>query len=236
MDKIKDLLKQLGISEEGIKGVLESLEEFRKTVESSAERKLTERLDAAKKVCIEEVDKEKAELRRKIEIFLEARVNTVTREAQKQAAIGESDSSKTLRELKALFEGVKLDGIPEDYQAVVAENKKLRAKLLESQEEVSHVAEKANRATTIAMNAIKHAKAMESKLKPAAPVTESKEKTEPAKLEDLRTDSQTPKTTRKTLVESQQSSKTQGSNGLTSDDPTINEIAGKLDGTPAFIG
>jgi len=236
MDELKELLKKLGISEDGIATLTESLETFRRTVEEEAEKRLNERLDKAKQVCLEEVEQEKQRIVRLVEVFLESRTNTINREAQKQAAIGESESSKTLRELKSLLEGVKLENIPEEYQAAVAENRKLRVKLHESEESKKALLERSARATGIAARSLKYAKSLQEKYAgataaaPATTVKEGKEK-EGAKLEALRETTQKPQTVRPILTESQTPAK---KDERTQGDPDVLAIAGKMDDIPAF--
>lgn len=237
MDELKELLKKLGISEDGIATLTESLETFRRTVEEEAEKRLNERLDKAKQVCLEEVEQEKQRIVRLVEVFLESRTNTINREAQKQAAIGESESSKTLRELKSLLEGVKLENIPEEYQAAVAENRKLRIKLHESEESKKALLERSARATGIAARSLKYAKSLQEKFAGVTAATastttvkEGKEK-EGAKLEALRETTQKPQTVRPILTESQTPAK---KDERTQGDPNVLAIAGKMDDIPAY--
>lgn len=230
-EEMKKTLKQLGISDEGIAQIAESFDGFRKTVEEDAEKRLKDRLEKAKQVCLEEVESEKQRLVRLVEIYLESRSNTITKEAQKQAAIGESESSKTLREMKALLEGVELENVPEEYQAAVAECKKLRVKLFEAEEHKKQLADKANRATGIAMRALKHAKMLETRNAPKSPVAEGKK---PVQLETLRESTETPKTARP-VAESQVPARQDAKPQPTSVDAEVMAIAGQLDGSPAFV-
>lgn len=236
MDKIKDLLKQLKASDELSNQFVSALTEWKGAIEKATQEEFNKRLDSAKQVCLEEVEKEKSDLRRKVEVFLEARINTINREAQKQAAIGESDASKTLRDLKGLLEGVRTDSGTEEAQAAIAEAKKLRVAFKQLQEEKAQLEEKAKRANIIAMRAINRVKVLESKGAEDKPlIDESTQKPEGGvkRLEDLRTKSEDPKTTRQTLVESQvkAGAKTPAEQGH----PGVMAIASELDGSPAFI-
>jgi hypothetical protein len=237
--KIKELCGQLKMSEEGTGQLLTLLEAYRKDVEKEYEDKFNTRLEEAMKVCLEEVKKEKADLSRKVEIFLEARVNAVTREAQKQAAIGEAANSKTLREIKALLEGVKLENVPEEYQAAVTELKKLRLKLHENQEEKAALQQKVQQVSTIAMKSLKYNKNLETRLQEQGEsekqaVLESKQ-APTLDLEQLRTKTEEPRSTRKILVESQTAKKGEQDSDVQSSDAVVMNIAQQLDGDPAFV-
>lgn len=238
MNKIKDLLKQMGASEELTEQIIKTFAEYTHTIETKLDEEFKARLQNAKKVCMEEVEKEKADLARKVEIFLEARIATINREAEKQAAIGESDASKTLRELKSLLEGVDNGAqLTEDAQAAVAENKKLRLMVSQLQDKSAHLEEKATKANQIAMKALSLNRMLESKANGGKtetaetvaegkkPVTEGKET-----LEGVKTPSAQPQTTRKVMTESQVPAKKEPAAGS----PEISAIAAQLDDSPAF--
>lgn len=230
MEKIKELLKQLGASPEMQTQFIEHLENFQKSVNEEAEKTLAQRLQAAKEVCLEEVATEKLNLARKVEVFLESRISTINREAKKQAAIGESEAVKTLQGVKAMLEGIQVDGTPEDAQAAIAENKKLRVMCSKLQEEKASAMDQAKKANSIAIKALQRTKVMESKLQ-AGTVTESVQKPEAkpvAKPETLRTPAAKPATTRTVVTESASPKVAPTSS------PEIMAIAESLDGNPAY--
>lgn len=235
MDKIKDMLKQLGASAELMESFTKELTGYKAKCEADAKAVYDKRIAEAKEVIIADVQEEKAELARKIEVYLEATISRINREASKQAAIGESETVKTLKGIKALLEGVTIDGNPEDNQAAVAENKKLRvmvAKLTEEKEQAAASAQNANR---IAMKALARNKVLESRgTETPTQVTESTEKPAAGRsLENLRTAQTQPTTTRQTLTESQT---TKPSSKPVTAHGDIAAIADKLDGTPAYVG
>lgn len=227
MDKIKELLKQLKATPELTEAFIKTLSEYKSGLDTQFEANI----EKAKQVCFEEVEAAKAQLAQKVEVFLEARIASINREAQKQAAIGESESVKTLRGMKALLEGVTLDGNPEDNQAAVAENKKLRVMVSKLQEERDGAVAQAKRANTIATKAIQRTKILES----ANPVnkqtvTESAARpTGKTNLESVRTQSAKP-TTRQVVNESTVKPATHQASST----PEIAAIAEGLDGSPAF--
>jgi hypothetical protein len=200
---------------------------------AEADATLQARLAKAKQVCMEEVVVEKANLQRKVEIFLEARINSIDREAEKQAAIGESEAVKTLRGIQSLIEGVDNDSTPEA-QAAVAEVKKLRVLVTKLNEDKAQLAETAKRANQIAMKALQRNKMLESKDLPRKPQgQEPAPAGKPANLGAVRTESSEPKTTRKVLVESQVKAPETGKPAQA--DGEVAAIAAGIESMPAFM-
>lgn len=230
MEKIKSLLGQMKCSPEFQKQFVSLLEEWKKGIEEGAERTFKARLEKAKAIVLDEVEKEKTELRRKVEIFLESRVNTIDREARKQAANGETEAVRRLREINSLLEGSKDGGTSEDNQAALAENnKKLRVMVGQLTEEKEQLIAQTKRAHELATKAIQRNRILESKLggEPIKQVAESKG------LESVRTASEDPKTSRPILTESQVPARQQEREE--SGHPEVMAIAEKLDGEPAFV-
>jgi hypothetical protein len=230
MEKIKDLLKQLGASQELTESILNELKSFHTRTKKQLDEEFHARLEKAKQVCIEEFDKEKVKLAKKVEVFLESRVNTIDREAQKQAAIGESQSSKTLRDMKCLLEGVNIGDVAKDVQAVKEEANVLRHRLTQVMEEKDQLKAQAERANEIAMKAINRNKILETTTKnTATKINESKDDSKD--LESLRTTSQQPVTQRKVLTE--HVAKKQTDNSAPSD---VQQIAATIDDSiPAYV-
>jgi len=232
MDKIKDLLKQLGATQELTESILDALNSYRVNEKKKLDEEFRTRISKAKQVCLEEFDKEKTKLARKVEVFLESRVNSIDREAQKQMAIGESESTKTLRDVKCLVEGVSIGGAAKDVQAVKEEMNVLRIRLNKIMEEKDELKTQAQRANEIAMKALNRNKILESKMTKATAttVTESKET-----LESLRTVGQKPKTQRKVLTETvaKKAKQPQVNTAISSD---VQQIAASIDDEiPAFV-
>ena len=233
MTKIKDLLKQLGASEELTESILNELKDYRETTRQQLDEEFIARLEKAKQVCLEEFGKEKTKLARKVEVFLESRVNAIDREAQKQSAIGESEATKTLRDMKCLIEGVDIGSAAKDVQAVKGEMGALRHRLGQVMEEKTQFKEQAQRANQIAMKALERNKVLESTTSGQATVTESKKTKEPAKLESLRTAGGKPKTQRRVLTETvARESKTKYEPQST---PDVQKIAASIDDSPAYV-
>lgn len=229
MEKIKDLLKQLGATQELTESILNELKSFYTRTKKQLDEEFHARLEKAKQVCLEEFDKEKVKLSKKVEVFLESRANTIDREAQKQAAIGESESAKTLRDMKCLLEGVNIGDAAKDVQAVKEEANVLRHRLNQVMEEKDQLKAQAQRANDIAMKAINRNKILETTTRTATKINESKD------LETLRTASQKPKTQRKVLTENVAKEQPKKTPDLSADSDVAQIAATIDDSVPAYV-
>jgi hypothetical protein len=238
MDKIIGLLKQLGASEQLSKSVVGELDAWRVAEEKALNTSYEQKLGKAKQACLEAVESYKADLAKRVEIFLEARVNTINREAQKQAAVGESEAVRTLKGVKSLIEGVKID-LPEGNQVAVEETKKLRVMVGQLQEKIVATEQSNRRANLIARKLLERNKVLEAKgngtVTEDKTVTESTEAKKPERLEDLRVKSDDPKTTRPAAVETVAKAGAKPTASKHAGDQDVMAIAEGLDGTPALV-
>lgn len=241
MDKIKDeiksLLAEMGAKPDLITKLITVMESYQKKVEEKVRTEMTEefkqKVTKAKEVCLEELKKEKTGLAKKVEIFLEARTNTINKEALKQAAIGESKASKTLRDMKSLVEGVEIGG-EKGTQVTSGEVKKLRVMVHQLQEDLSRQKAKAQRANEIALKVLERNKILESATaKPSKTVTESAVKTTGTQLNEIKEHGVKPQTSRPATSETiaKQPEKTAAAPQGEAD---IMAIANEI-GEPAFI-
>lgn len=233
MEKLLDILKQMknGVSTEFMEAFAKELDGWKNATENSVKKTVQEdyekKLVRAKEVCLAETNKFKTELARRVEVFLEARVGTINREAQKQSAIGESEAAKTLRGVKSLIEGVAID-MPDTQ--VVEENKKLRAKIGQMQEEKHQLEEKNKHANIIARKLIDRQRVLESKL--GTTVVEHKETPAPkTDLKSMKEEGARPQTTRAVAPESVAKETKKSAPG----NSDVMAIAEGLDGTPATM-
>jgi hypothetical protein len=215
MDKIKQLLKKLGASEELTKSIVESLDEYAKGVQDKNLSEYKTRLAKAKEVCIEAVEDYKKELARKVQLFFEARADKIDQQISKQVAIKESAAEAKLNKVAALVEGIEVNGVAEaDLKALKENNLQLKKQLKAIVEERDLAVEKANRATGIAERALKRTRILESQITEDKTQTKVEPKVEPKteKLTEGKTEvvtkpiaeakSEKPKTTRKAAAES----------------------------------
>ena len=198
MDKLKELLVQIGGSEELVGQICEELDTFEKGVEVKYEKEFKARLGRAKQVCLEEVETEKSRLARKVEIYLESQANRIKRSATKKLAIEEAEAVNKLRKARKLLEGVDIGSNNSTNQAKDEAIQKLKRANATMKEDRSRAVEKANEANRIARKMLNRNQLLESRLKGSRkPISESRA-TKPK-----RPVAAEPQSTRRTLKESQ---------------------------------
>jgi hypothetical protein len=170
MDKLKELLKGIGASGELTSAICEELERYSASLKSRYDAEYQQKIERAKKVCVEEVNKEKAALSRRLKTFLESKAAAIEQAAARTRAIEESESAARLRKAKSILEGVELkegsvtNSEIQDAQKKIARLEKACATL---KEERNLAVAKANTANSIAAKALQRNRALETK-----PVTE----------------------------------------------------------------
>jgi hypothetical protein len=171
MDKLKELLKGIGASGELTSAICEELERYSASLKSRYDAEYQQKIERAKKVCVEEVNKEKSALARRLKTFLESKAAAIEQAAARSRAIEESESAAKLKKAKAVLEGVELkegsvtNSEIQDAQKKIARLEKACATL---KEERNLAVAKANTANSIAAKALQRNRALETK----APVTE----------------------------------------------------------------
>ena len=235
MEKIKKLLAEMGASQELVNTIVESLADFQKRVKTTAGSELKQRLVEARKLCIEEIEKEKQELARKVEIFLESKLASIERTAKKQTAIGEGKALKILRDAKALLEGITFEGgNPTEIQAMRDELQAFRLEKTQLTEQVQRAQQKATRANKVAMQLVERTRVLESKPTQQPVMTESKATAPVKKLEELRKAAGTQKTTRPVLKESVAKETTKAPTQAGNQDNDVATIASSMEEVRAF--
>lgn len=240
MDKILELLKEMGISEELADSLVQQLTEWKETETTRIEEDFNEKLARAKKICMESVEKYQKDLARKVEIFMESKVASIERSARERQAIEESKAVNTLKQAKGILEGIEID-TPDakDFQAVRSENEQLKRSLVSVTEDRDVVATKHKKAVGIAQSALQRNRLLEAKLAGRgetvaedAPKKAKKKDNKGTILEDQRTKTGQPKTHRATLTESQvpakKTTQTQDNDG----DEQIMSIANAISDIP----
>lgn len=123
LDKINDLLKAMGISEEARKEFIAVCEDWHNAEKTRLQEEYQARLVKAKQVCVEEVEAHKANLSRGVKVFLENNKESIRKASEKSAAIAESDAVNTLSKINKLLNGLNVDDAV-NAQALQAEGKK----------------------------------------------------------------------------------------------------------------
>ena len=135
MEKIKQLLQKCGLSPEASAEICEAFDAHAKQLTEQFEAKFQQRLAKAKKVCFEETEAHKAELSRRLQIFLEAKHSAIDEQILRQSAKIEAESVAKLERIAALVEGVQLNGqAPSELKAELGKFKKLTERLVEERD------------------------------------------------------------------------------------------------------
>lgn len=167
MNKLVELLKQIGGSDELVKQISEEVDRFLKSVYEDYDAKFNEKLLKAKQICSEELDKEKAALARKVAVYLESKSETMQNAHNRQKAIEEAEAKSLLKRAKALLEGIQLDddGNSRNLQAIEKKAERLEKALNALKEDRDAWTSKASKANEIATKSLQHASMLESTVK-----------------------------------------------------------------------
>lgn len=166
LSKIESILKKMNISEAAIAEFTNVVNEHFTAKEKALKEEFTQRLNKAKQVCVEEVETHKAALSRGVQRFLEAKVTTIEKVASKKHAIEESEATTKLKQLKALLEGINVDGAAnaQAIQAVKEEKAAVEKQLVESREALQREKAKTAKLSEIAEKSVARQTAMEAKV------------------------------------------------------------------------
>lgn len=202
--KIKTLLEKSGCNPELADSICVALEEYKTTLREQYDSDYQNRVEQAKKVCIEETEAHKRELARRVQIFCETKAAAIEAQLAKQSALSESEAVTRLKNIVALLEGVEPNGEPNGQSTAALEKAKL--KIRQVNEERSRAVEVANRQMAISEKALKENRRLATentqlKRQLAGLVSESRQPSR-RRLDEGRTSTQ-PMTTRQTLLENQ---------------------------------
>lgn len=176
MDKLKGLLKQLGGSDELIGAITEEMRRHAEDVKADYEKRFHDRILKARQVCLEEVQKEKVALARKMSIFLESKLESISKAAEKQRLQEDTEAMNKLKHVKAMLENVSFDdnGQGRELQATQKTLARLTKALGTLREERDTAVRKANSANDVALKTLHRNRVLESKQKAKEALVESK--------------------------------------------------------------
>jgi len=153
MEKLKQALRALpGSTDELVENVCNELDRYTADIKAGYDSDYADKIRKVKQVCVEEVNKEKSAVARKVAIFLESQAKSVEQALKKQRAIEDTEATSLLKRTKSLLEGVNYDdsGVSRDLQAAQTRMQRLERQLKAVSEERNTLLNKANRAHTIA--------------------------------------------------------------------------------------
>jgi len=166
MDKIKELIKGIGATNELADDICEEMERWKEAVRKNLKEEYEKKAELAKQLCLEEVDKEKIRLSRRLKIYLESKANSMAEAAARQYAIEEAESACTLRRVKGLVEDINIDdsGVSRKLQEAQKTAIRLERANQSLREEKTAAIAKANRSYGIAQDLIKKTRELETKI------------------------------------------------------------------------
>lgn len=143
MDKIKELLKKCNLSDEAAQKICESLDRYATTLKQQYDEEFRGRLKEAKKVCLDETNAHKAELARRLQVFLEAKSAAIEEQIARQAANKKAEAVARLEKIQGLLEGIEPSGqSSSELQAEVAKLKRVAEHLVEERNKAIEKARK----------------------------------------------------------------------------------------------
>lgn len=177
MDKIVELLKGIGASDELADQVCEELKRFQEQVYNECEETYNKKLEKAKKLCVEEVNSYKADLASKVSLFLESKANRIDERMEGLKAIEEGKAMSKLRSMKQIVEDIEV--------ADDSELQALKKKIETLSEEKKSLLSDKKRAEEAANRANKMALELLENQKKTKPVVEEKDKEIDDELENV---------------------------------------------------
>jgi hypothetical protein len=192
MDKIKQLLQKCGLSPETSAELCGAIDNHANTLKEQSDTEFQTRLAKAKKVCFEEVEAHKAELSRRLQIFLEAKNSTIEELITRQSANKETEAVAKLEKIYALLEGIELDG--QSNSELKAEIDKFRKLAEHLVEERNGAVAKAKRCVSISERVLKRNRVLEQSL------SENRDTPKTGRIDESR-NSAPRRTTQRTLKE-----------------------------------
>jgi len=228
MKKIEEMVKKLGGSPEMAVALLSEMNAYVDGERKKLDEEFRGKFVKAKQACVEEVTKYKTDLTNKLEIWLEARNATISREMKKQAAIGESGAIRVLQDVRRLIEGIEVEH-PSSQAAKDAH--KLRAKIAQLQEEKEAEVKAKKRAYDLSSKLLEHNKKLQRQIN-----EDPSNETEEMKEQEF---SPIPQTTREPTPETQvidQKETEQGEAEMEGEgNEEVSQIAAGLNAEPAYI-
>jgi hypothetical protein len=217
LQQVKNLMIQCGLSEEAAGKICESIVNSNTAYKAKIDEEYAARVEAARKICVEETEAHKLELARRLQIFLEAKSQQIEQLISRQVVVREGEATHLLSQVQSLLEGIPAGGDA----TLKTENDRLRQQLRKMQEERNQAVTKANRQTELAEKVLKRNRLTEARLaqleqqvggapRSRQPVTEGTGQNggprSPRRLDSSRSNGgggAAPHTTRTTLVENQ---------------------------------
>ena len=183
MEKIIELLKQVGISEEAVAQISTEFENYDNNIHQKYKAIFESKLGKAKELCLKECDQYKNKLASQVSLFLESKETQVDKRLEQIKAIEDTESIGKLRSIKQLVENIEVAS-DETLKTLREDVETLNKRIVTLKDEKKRAEQAANKANEIALKLIN-----ESKTKP----WEKKEETPPPAGEEKLEESDKPK-------------------------------------------
>lgn len=166
MEKLKNLFQQAGVSETLADSIIEEIGNHTKAVKESYEKQFSDKLEKARQVCLEQLNKEKSRLSKKVAIYLESKKEQISRAAEKQRLNEDTEATSLLKRTRAILEGIQMDdkGQNQDLQAARQQVTRLQKAVTTIKEERDLAVKKANEANRIALENLRKNRLLENKI------------------------------------------------------------------------
>jgi len=176
MDKLRSLFKQAGVGQQLADAIIEEIGTHTKAVKEEYDRRFDQKLNKAQKVAQDLLNKEKVRLAKRVGIYLEAKKEQIDRTAEKQRLNEDTEATSLLKRTRALLEGINIDDPSNNREIQVTRKQitRLQRAVGTLKEERDLAVRKANEANTIAIKHLKISRLLESKLKAAVTLSETK--------------------------------------------------------------
>lgn len=231
LQKIKELLGAMGISEEASKEFIAVCESWHESEKTRLQEEYQARLATAKKVCLEEVEAHKHSLSRGVKMFLESHNESIRKASEKNAAIAESEALDTLGKINKLLSGLNVDDAvnAQELQAASKKNAELTNKVAELSESLDREKAKSAKLGELSEKTVARQRGLEQqlaeskKLLSEAHESLTKSKGKSRTLSESKVSAAKPKSTKEVVSESDSKSK------KSSADDEIDLIAESID-------
>lgn len=160
LQQIQELMTKCGLSEEAASKICDSIIGYSNTYKAKIDEEYATRVEAARKICVEETEAYKLELARRLQVYLEARSQHIEQNIARQVAVREGEAQNLLSQVQSLLEGIPAGGDA----ALKNENTKLRQHMARLQEERDKAVVTANRQTALAEKVLRRNRLAESRL------------------------------------------------------------------------
>jgi len=178
MQKIREIVKQIGGSEELADQLIEAVQEHVETQRTAIAEEYKTKIQKAKQVCLEEVASEKARIARKVEVFIESKVASIERSAGKTRAVEESAAVAQLRQVQKVLGVGGEGGNSAELEALNRKLARIAEQTASIKEERDVAVRKANQANMIAARTLRRLRTFEEQAaKPGTVVKEDEAET-----------------------------------------------------------